>query len=140
MTTQIASQPVGSHLFRRVLRSNAVFTAVSGAVLVLGAGPLAALFGLDAPIVFVVIGVGLLLGAAWLFRATAREPISRSFVLLVALLDTAWVLISAIGLLANWFPVTTEGKWIILFVADAVGILAALEFYALWRTRESRSG
>jgi hypothetical protein len=116
-----------------------VFSGVSGIALVLLAGPLASLFGLDAPIVFVVIGVGLLPYAAWLFQVTSREPIGRSAVLVAALLDTAWVLGSAVGLLANAFPVSTEGKWLILFAADAVGVFAALEFYALWRMREMRS-
>lgn len=135
MAMQLTSSTADTRLFRRVLRGNAVFSGASGAILILGAVPLASLFGLDAPLVFVVIGIGLLLYAAWLLRATTHEPIDRSAMSLAAILDAVWVLVSAIGLLVDWFPVTTEGKWLILFAADAVGIFAALEFYSLWRTR-----
>jgi hypothetical protein len=120
-----------------VLRGNAIFSGVSGAAIVLGSGPLAALFGLDTPTAFIVLGVGVLVFAVWLYGATTREPISRSLVLLVAALDVGWIVISAVGLLAGWFPVTTEGKWLILFAADAVSLFAALEFISLWRTREA---
>lgn len=140
MTTQTLTHAAGSHLFRRILRGNAIFSGASGAILAVGASPIASLFGLSAPAVFVALGAGLLVYAAWLVQATARERVSRSFVLLIALLDTAWVLISVLGLLADWFPVTTEGKWIILFAADAVSLFAALEFVSLWRTRNAHPG
>ncbi|MFQ5859303.1 MAG: hypothetical protein ACE5LU_27195 [Anaerolineae bacterium] len=113
-----------------------IFSGISGAILIVAAKPLASLIGVDAPAILTLIGVGLLFYAALLFWIAAREPINRRLVLIAAILDTAWVIDSAILLVAGWFSLTTAGKWAIALVAEVVAIFAALQFYSVWQMRE----
>jgi hypothetical protein len=48
--------------------------------------------------------------------------------MLVVAVNVAWVIASVILLIADPFPLTTEGKWFVLIIADAVGVLAVLQF------------
>ena len=135
MMSQTFQRTASPSFLRRVLQANGLFSALSGATLVAAAKPLASLFGLASPPIFIIVGALLAIYAAVLFGAAAREPVSRKLLLAAAILDSAWVIASAAGLLAGWFPITLAGKWAIVGIADVVAILAALEFYALRRTR-----
>nr|MBI3612771.1 hypothetical protein [Nitrospirota bacterium] len=46
-------------------------------------------------------------------------------------LDTAWVLGSALLLIATPIPLTLAGKWAVGIVADIVAAFALLQFYGL---------
>jgi hypothetical protein len=121
-----------------VVQSNGVFSGVSGVVLIAGAKPLASLTGVDAPAILALVGVGLLAYAAFLLWVAVQEPLNRRLVLTATILDTAWVIDSAVILLTGWLPLTTAGKWAIALVAEVVAIFAGLQFYGVWRMRERR--
>ena len=126
----------GSNLLRRVLQSDGVFEAVLGAILILGAKPLAPLFGLDAPAILIGVGIVLLISAALLFRIAAREPADRPTALSVAILNAAWVVVSAIVVLTGWLPLSTAGNWAVALIAGVIAVFAALQFYGVGQIRE----
>jgi hypothetical protein len=127
-------------LLRRTLWGNAVFSVISGAVLVACATPFAAwathapltVAGLDLAIVFELLGVGLVLFGAICGWAASRETLPRGWARLIFAADIVWVAASALVLVlpASW---TTAGIAGIVIVALIVADIAILEYLGLRR-------
>jgi hypothetical protein len=127
-------------LLRRTLWGNAVFSVISGAALAIFAGRLAdaassakpALFGLDLPILFELLGVGVI-AFGGLCAWVAKQPtLPRGLAQFIFVADIAWVLGSALvlALPAAW---TTSGVVGIVVLALIVADLAVLEYLGLRR-------
>jgi hypothetical protein len=135
-----SSAPSSDRLLRRTLWGNAVFSVISGAVLVAFAGPFAAL-ATEAPLsvgrlelatVFELLGVGVVafgLIAGW---AASRETLPRGWARTIFAADVAWVAGSALVLLlpAAWSAIGIAG---IVVVALIVADIAVLEYLGLRR-------
>jgi hypothetical protein len=131
MATQTFPTTDRSNLLRRTLQANSVFSLLTGALLLVDAGPIATFTGLPAW-ALIDIGAVCLVYAALLFLATRRTPIARGHALAFVIADAAWVVASAAILLSGWAPLTTAGVWTILIVADIVAVFAALQYIG-WR-------
>lgn len=118
-------------LLRRALLGNAIFSTLTGGLLVLDAGPLAAFIGLSAPMVLIVMGLVVIGYAAFLFRAVWLDSIPPALAIATVAADTAWVAASIVLLLTDWVAFTPEGHWVIAAVADIVGLFALLQFIGL---------
>jgi hypothetical protein len=127
-------------LLRRTLWGNAVFSVISGAVLVAAATPFArmateapvSLLGLDLAIVFELLGVGVIAFGAICGWAASRESLPRGVAQVIFIADIAWVAGSALVLMlpAAWTGVGIAG---IVVVALIVADLAVLEYLGLRR-------
>jgi hypothetical protein len=115
------------------MRADALFSAVGGLISLIAARPLAAFTGLDAPAVFVGLGITLLAYAAVLFVVTNGETVERPYGIAVVALNVAWVIGSAAILLSGRPELTTAGRWTIALVAEAVAFFAAWQWYSLRR-------
>lgn len=127
-------------LLRRTLWGNAVFSVISGAVLVAFATPFAgwathapvSVAGLDLAIVFELLGIGVVLFGAICGWAASRETLPEGWARVIFAADIAWVAASALVLMlpASW---TTAGIAGIVVVALIVADLAVLEYLGLRR-------
>lgn len=127
-------------LLRRTLWGNAIFSVISGAVLVAFAGPFAALAteaplsvgGLDLAIVFELLGAGVMVFGALAGWAASRETLPRGWARTIFVADVAWVAGSALVLLlpAPWSAIGIAG---IVVVALIVADIAVLEYLGLRR-------
>jgi hypothetical protein len=127
-------------LLRRTLWGNAVFSVVSGAVLVACATPFAAwathqplsVAGLDLALVFELLGLGVILFGVLCGWAASRATLPAGIARLIFAADIAWVAASALVLVlpASW---TTAGIAGIVVVALVVADLAVLEYLGLRR-------
>jgi hypothetical protein len=127
-------------LLRRTLWGNAVFSVVSGAVLVACASPFAgwathapvSVAGLDLAIVFELLGIGVVLFGAICGWAASRQTLPQGWARLIFAADIVWVAASALVLMlpASW---TTVGIAGIVVVALIVADLAILEYLGLRR-------
>jgi hypothetical protein len=127
-------------LLRRTLWGNAIFSAISGAVLAIFAGPLAqvaahapvSLMGLDLSVVFGLLGVGVIAFGALCAWIASRETLPRAWARVIFAADLAWVAASVLVLTlpATWTVAGIAGIGVIaLIVAD----LAILEYFGLRR-------
>ena len=132
-TTPTTSHSLSRRLLRNTLRANSIFCVLSGLLLTAGAGPIATFLGWSTPIPLIVIGIGLLLYGALLFRRVAHAAIDARAGMFYVIGDTAWVGASVILLLTNWVPFTTEGKWAIALQALIVAGFAVLQFFGVQR-------
>lgn len=120
----LSRQPI-----RTALLANALFSAVSGIILLLAAPFLAAQFGLASPLSLRIIGAGLLIFVLSLLHAASRPLVSRRQVLSIIIQDALWVLASLIILIIRPFGLSSVGLWAVALVAM---IVAGLAF---WQSR-----
>lgn len=127
-------------LLRRTLWGNAVFSVISGAVLVACATPFAAwathapvsVAGLDLAVVFELLGLGVVLFGVLCGWVASRPVLPAGLARMIFAADIAWVAVSALVLLlpASW---TTAGIAGIVVVGLIVADLAILEYLGLRR-------
>jgi hypothetical protein len=131
MTTQTTFRAARPTLLRRALQGNAIFSAITGAIMIFEAGPLATWLGLNLAVVLVAAGVILILYALGLFQLARGKSVVRRLVAAAIFLDLAWVAGSAIILLTGVLSLTVAGKWTVGLVADVVAVFAILQFLGL---------
>ena len=127
-------------LLRRPLWGNAVFSVISGAVLIACATPFAAwathapvsVAGLELAIVFELLGLGVVVFGLLCGWVASRPVLPAGLARVIFVADIAWVAASALVLLlpASW---TTAGVAGIVVVALVVADLAVLEYLGLRR-------
>lgn len=132
MTLQTATQNSKSTLLRRTLQADAIFSALSGLVLIAEAKPLTSFFGVGTPLILLVVGAGCLLYAAGIFYNIRQPIINPAFAWFTIIGNAAWVLASLVILFAG-LPLTTPGWWAIALAADIVAVFAALQYLGLRR-------
>ncbi len=118
---------------RTSLRGNALFSGLSGMLFLVAAQPIAMFLGIGQTWMLRAIGPGLILYAFWLVMIARRPTPDRREVWAAIGLDTAWVIGSAVWLIAGPIPLTLAGKWTVGIVADIVATFALLQFYGLCR-------
>jgi hypothetical protein len=120
-----------SSLVAGALRGNALFSALSGGVLVAGAGAWSRHFGLPSPWLLAAVGVALLAFALTVYRTGRARPLRRRDVLAISGLDLAWVAGSAALLLAHPTRVTSVGRGAVALTAAPVALFALLQLAGL---------
>ena len=111
---------------KKVLLTNAGFSALSGLVLILGASALSGLFGEAHPWIFRGIGIGLLLFAGDMLANCCKLPVSRAKALYFSYSDFVWVLGSIALLVAT--PLSTVAVAIVAGVALIVLVFGVAQF------------
>jgi hypothetical protein len=122
-----------SSLLRNALYGNSAFSLISGLAFVLFSKAIAAVLGLSASWIILVLGAGLLLYGWQIYSAAIAEPLNTNFARFAVYADLAWVLGSAVLIFTNLVAVTTPGKWGIAIIADIVLAFAVLQFVGLRR-------
>src|SRR5436190_16168092 len=125
------TRPEPARPLRRVLQVNAFFSGISGAGILLAAGPIARLLGVEASWPIALLGADLLLFAAWVGYEAMRTVLRVRRARVVLALDIAWVLASAVIIVFDPFGLSTAGKWAVAAVADVVAVFALLEYLGL---------
>lgn len=109
---------------KKVLLLNAITSAFTGLLLVSFSGLTAELFGLNTSPINISVGVFLVVYAMYVIY-TALKALSQTRVVIV--LDVAWVLCSAVVLMAYGSKITWLGNLLIVAVALWVGLMAFLQ-------------
>jgi len=110
---------------------NALFSSVTGSLLILFSNPAAALFEVAINEPFWILGVGLLLFAGSVWFISTRTSTNLGSVLTITGMDIGWVLGSAGIIGFQIFGLSTVGYWLIASVAFFVLGFAVHQGYAL---------
>ena len=131
---------VVSPALNKTLLTNAAFSCVSGLIMLFAATDIAALMGVEQIWIFYFVGVGLQVFALDLAMSARRSdgiPLWRAYGFSVS--DFAWVL-GSIGVILMPGLLTTEGKYLVGFVAVVVFILGELQLIHTMRFAKKMSG
>jgi len=124
-------RPDNQKLLRRALQGNAVFSVISGVVILAANRNLGAFLGLPRDASMAPMGIGLLGYAAWLAWNARREKIKIVDAWIAVALDMVWV----VGSYALLFKVsfTNPGKWAVILVAELVFVFGVMQWLGLRR-------
>ena len=123
------------NLLRRALRGNALFSMISGALILAINRALVQFLGLPNNTSLTPLGIGLLGYAAWLLWNARREKISIVDAWIAVILDMVWVVGSYALLFAVRF--SSGGKWAVVLVAELVFLFAVMQWLGLRRVSRS---
>ena len=118
-------------LLRRALQGNALFSVISGALMLAMNRTLIEFLGLGGSASLTPLGIGLLGYAGWLLWIARREEIKIVDAWIAVILDIVWVM----GTYAVLFAVrlSSGGKWAIVSVAELVFLFAVMQWLGLRR-------
>ena len=121
-------------LLRMALLANALFSTISGLVLLFGQRGVVRLLGLPAATDLITLGTSLLVFAAVLVFFARKNPIKLLDAWIAVILDVAWV----IGSYPILFlvPFSTSGKWVVGIVAEVVTLFALAQWLGIRRIRK----
>ena len=124
--------PNAVRALQRPLRANALFSGVSGLLLVPVPGWWAALIGVAPPWLLTALGLGLLGFSALVLWASARPVERRRVIAAIIAADLTWVLATALVMVAGAAALTGFGRVLLAAVAVVVGTFAVLQWRG-WR-------
>jgi hypothetical protein len=124
-------------LLKKALTGNAVFSLVSGLVIVFANRWLINFLGLSTSVSLGLgaIGVSLIVYAVLLWLSTLRPHIRISNAWLAVVMDVFWVLGSCATVMV--VPFSAAGKWTVIVVADLVLLFAILQWLGIRRAQKS---
>lgn len=122
-------------LLRRALQGNALFSVISGVVILAMNRTLVEFLGLPSNASLTALGIGLLGYAGWLLWNARRERIKIVDAWVAVLLDMIWV----VGSYALLFTVrfSIGGKWAVGLVAEVVFLFGVMQWLGLRRIGRS---
>ena len=135
MATATQSQ---SNLLRNALRGNSIFSAMSGLITAIGASVLVQFMDVGSAALYLVVGIALIIHAVMLYLNTRTDRINVGFAWYAIIGDVLWVLATAFILLTDSFNLSSEGKWLLLFIGDIVLLFAIAQFLGLRRMNRSQ--
>ena len=122
-------------LLRTALIGNALFSTLSGLIILVAQGRVLRILGLSSSLNLMILGVGLIAFAATLVINARKQPVKKSDAWLAVVLDLAWVAGSYVLIFV--VPFSTEGKWVVGVVAELVLLFAVLQFVGIRRIQNS---
>ena len=138
LTTSTFSLTEKSFLQRAIL-GNALFSTVSGLLILLTAVPISQFMGLASPIILTMVGILLLLYMPFLVWLANQSPVPHRLAWIVIELDVLWVVGSLILIFTSLVSLTTGGKWLLAITADVVALFAILQYAGLRHQRKQFS-
>ena len=126
-----------ANILGTALYGNAMFSALSGILMLVASKQTAELTGITPPLVFIIVGVGLLGWVAYILSVRRSHPdYQATAVWSIIGGDLVWVAASAAVILLNLVPLTVSGKWAIALIADMVLLFAIWQYFG-WRRIQS---
>jgi hypothetical protein len=108
----------------KYLTINSIFSAISGSTMLLLSNTLNDLFNIHNMYVFPVIGLNLIVFAAFVWYVSKKQLCNKVLVMTITVLDAFWVIGSAVIVLTSLFDLSTNGYILISTVALWIAFLA----------------
>jgi hypothetical protein len=134
----LKTQTSKSSLLRNALTANAIFSGISGIMLLVASKQFAGLLGLTSPSNLIGLGVSLIIYAAALTALARRPTINLIQAFVAVCLDAAWVVGSGALILSG--VLSHSGNWLVALVADIVLVFAIIQFYGVRKMRPRPAG
>ena len=127
----------GEHacLLRMALMGNALFSTLSGVIILFAQGWVIRILGLSKNVSLAILGIGLLAFAVNLVINARRQQVKTSDAWIAVSMDLAWVLGSYVLIFV--VPFSAEGKWVVAVVAELVSVFAVLQFLGIRRIQKN---
>jgi hypothetical protein len=122
-------------LVQRALQSDGIFCVASGVVFTLGASALTPFLGVDSQAITLGFGLFMLVYGMALFALASRRPLDPRLPITIIAINALSAVLCVGLLITDPLTLTTEGKWVLLILADVVVALGSWQYVGLRRTR-----
>lgn len=122
-------------LLRKALIGNALFSTLSGFVILFAQAWVLRILGLAQNVNLVILGVGLIVFATILVVNARRRQVKTSDAWIAVFMDLTWVIGSYVLIFV--VPFSTSGKWVVGVAAEVVLVFAVLQFAGIRRIQKS---
>lgn len=112
---------------KNVLLGNAVFSIISGLILIFFRNPIGELMRVKLPSILLYVGIGLLFFAGSIIWQATRTTFSGKRIKAIIIQDWLWVIGSIIIIALQSFDLSVLGYQMIFGVAILVGVFAILQ-------------
>lgn len=119
---------ISKNKLQLTLNGNASFSLISGLLLIIFPEQVSNIMGLENPLIFSIIGIGLLLFVALILYTIKRKNTNYLLVKSIIIQDLIWVIASILLLLFDPFNISFSGKIIVSIVACIVFYFALLQY------------
>ena len=116
---------------KSALLLNAIFSTLSGLTFIIFSQAITNLIGIGTPIIYQIIGIGLLGFASDLVWTATRTPINTFHALLISIADLLWVLGTGLLILLTFNSLNGIGILAMLIVATIVLLLGLRQFKSI---------
>lgn len=123
-------------LLRNALTGNAVFSVLSGVIILFTNRSLVAFLGLPPNVNLALLGVSLIVYAVILWLSTRRPQIRITDAWVAIVMDAVWVLGSSTLIFV--VPFSVGGKWVVGLVAELVLAFAIVQWLGLRKIRKNQ--
>ena len=125
----------GQSLLKKALTGNAVFSVLSGLIILSANRWLVSFLGLPDKVSLTILGVSLMVFAAVLLLNARRPKVKITDAWAAVIMDGIWV-VGSYALI--WVvPFSVGGKWVVALVAELVLAFAILQWFGIRRIRKS---
>ena len=118
----------GRNILKKYLTINSIFSALSGLTMMLLPNILNVFFNIGNTIVFPLIGANLLVFSALVWYVSVKQLSNKKLVMIIAILDLAWVSGSFGIVITGLFDLSKNGYYLMCIVALWIGFLAYKQF------------
>jgi hypothetical protein len=122
---------------RKALMGNALFSTLSGLVILLAQGWVLRILGLSSNVKLFILGAALIVFAGTLVINARKQEMKLSDAWMAVWMDVVWVVGSYVLIFV--VPFSTEGKWVVGVVAELVLVFAILQFVGIRRIQRANS-
>ena len=122
-------------LLRKALMGNALFSILSGLIILFAQRWVLRILGLSHNLSLVILAIALIVFATTLVINARRQPMKLSDAWVAVSMDLIWVVGSSVLIFV--VPFSTVGKWVVGLVAELVLAFAVLQFVGIRRIQKS---
>ncbi len=133
MTAQVQSNYTSTSMIQRALQTDGIVSSISGVVFTLGAGILSPIVGVESPEIVLIFGLLILVYGLGVYMLSRSTPVEPRLAITIIALNALFVALCGGLLIADPFTFTTEGKWVLLILADVVVALGIWQYIGLRR-------
>ncbi len=134
MATQtITTKPHNGSTAQWAVEVDGAFCVLSGLLFLLGANGVSQFMGAQSSTVIGALGLGTLLYGAALLYDVFKGKVDTRLLQVAIGLDVLWIAASVALLVAAPAALNTEGCWLVLILADIVGVLGIWKYVGMRR-------
>ena len=122
-------------MLRNTLFGNVGFTLISLLLFLFASQPVADLMGITYRWLLIVLGLGFIPFAGFVFWVASSHPMHTNMAKVVIAMDIGWVLLSYGYLIWAWADLTIAGRWFVFIQAEAVFFFALFQYLGLRRLK-----
>lgn len=133
MATQAIAPQTTNKTAQWAVEVDGLFCIGSGAVFLFGSEAVSRFMGVQTPGIIAALGLGIVIYGMALLYDALKGLVNRRMLQVLIALDVVWIVASIVLLAAAPDALNTEGRWLVLILADIVAAFGVWKYVGMRR-------